>query len=96
MVADKADQNNVDEFSGRMDAVELKITEGVIVSTVTGSQQYQNDLAAAASSGGGAKLIIDTQIASTAAGRALPGFPSSGTVSRSPIGFPLPAAAVQP
>lgn len=45
MVAEKADQSEVDALGERMDAAELKITPDAIVSTVTGSQQYQEDLA---------------------------------------------------
>ena len=45
MVAEKADQSEVDALGERMDAAELKITPDAIVSTVTGSQQYQDDLA---------------------------------------------------
>ena len=45
MVTEKADQSEVDALGERMDAAELKITPDAIVSTVTGSQQYQEDLA---------------------------------------------------
>ena len=66
MVAEKADQSEVDALGERMDAAELKITPDAIVSTVTGSQQYQDDLASVSVSGSGIEMIVGTQTASTA------------------------------
>lgn len=66
MVAEKADQSDVDALGERMDAAELKITPDAIVSTVTGSQQYQDDLASVSVSGSGIEMIVGTQTASTA------------------------------
>ena len=66
MVAEKADQSEVDALGERMDAAELKITPDAIVSTVTGSQQYQEDLASISLSGSGVEMIVGTQTASTA------------------------------
>ena len=57
MVAEKADQSAVDALGERMDAAELKITPDAIVSTVTGSQQYQEDLASISVSGSGIEMI---------------------------------------
>lgn len=66
MVAEKADQSEVDALGERMDAAELKITPDAIVSTVTDSQQYKDDLASVSVSGSGTELIVGTQTASTA------------------------------
>ena len=66
MVAEKADQSEVDALGERIDAAELKITPDAIVSTVTGSQQYQDDLASVSVSGSGIEMIVGTQTASTA------------------------------
>ena len=66
MVSGKADQSAVDALGERMDAAELKITEDAIVSTVTGSQQYKDDLASISVSGGGPEFIVGTQTASGA------------------------------
>lgn len=66
MVSGKADQSAVDALGERMDAAELKITEDAIVSTVTGSQQYKDDLASISASGG-PELIVGTQTATSAA-----------------------------
>lgn len=66
MVAEKADQSEVDALGERMDAAELKITPDAIVSTVTGSQQYQDDLASVSVSGSGIEMIVGTQTTSTA------------------------------
>jgi len=67
MVSGKADQSAVDALGERMDAAELKITEDAIVSTVTGSQQYKDDLASVSVTGGGTEMIVGTQTANTAA-----------------------------
>ena len=68
MVAGKADQSDVDSLEDRVSAAELRITEDAIVSTVTGSSQYQEDIAAAmASSGGGTEMIVGTQTTTTGA-----------------------------
>ena len=67
MVSGKADQSAVDALGERMDAAELKITEDAIVSTVTGSQQYKDDLASISVSGGGPEFVVGTQTATTAA-----------------------------
>ena len=45
MVAGKADKEDMDALGERLDAAELKLTEDSIVSTVTGSAQYQQDKA---------------------------------------------------
>ncbi|MBP3647454.1 MAG: hypothetical protein J6K55_13640, partial [Clostridia bacterium] len=66
MVAEKADQSDVDALGERMDAAELKITPDAIVSTVTGSQQYQDDLASVSVSGSGVEMVVGTQTATTA------------------------------
>jgi len=67
MVSSKADQTAVDALGERMDAAELRITEDAIVSTVTGSQKYKDDLASISVSGGGPEFIAGTQTAATAA-----------------------------
>ena len=67
MVSGKADQSAVDALGERMDAAELKITEDAIVSTVTGSQKYQDDLASISVSGSGPEFIVGTQTATSAA-----------------------------
>ena len=45
MVADKADKDDMDALGERVSAAELKLTEDAIVSTVRGSEQYQQDQA---------------------------------------------------
>ena len=60
MVAGKADQEDVDALGERMEAAELKITPEAIVSTVTGSQQYKDDLAAISLTGFGPEFIVGT------------------------------------
>ena len=65
MVADKADKSDVDALDQRLSSAELKITEDAIVSTVTGSERYQDDLASIAVTGG-PEFIIGTQTATTA------------------------------
>lgn len=45
MVAGKADKTDVDALSERVSAAELKLTKDAIVSTVRGSEQYQQDQA---------------------------------------------------
>ena len=67
MVSGKADQSAVDALGERMDAAELKITPDAIVSTVTGSQQYKDDLASISVTGGGTEMIVGTQTSNTAA-----------------------------
>ena len=67
MVSGKADQSAVDALGERVDAAELKITEDAIVSTVTGSQQYKDDLASVSVSGSGTEVIVGTQTANTSA-----------------------------
>ena len=67
MVAGKANQDDVDALGERMDAAELKITKDAIVSTVTGSEKYQEDLAAAQASGSGPEFVVGTQTQTTAA-----------------------------
>ena len=67
MVSGKADQSAVDTLGERMDAAELKITPDAIVSTVTGSQQYKDDLASISVTGGGTEMIVGTQTSNTAA-----------------------------
>ena len=67
MVDGKADKDSVDALGQRMSAAELKITEDAIVQTVTGSQQYQEDIAAASSTGAGSVFVVGTQTTNTAA-----------------------------
>lgn len=67
MVSGKADQSAVDALGERMNAAELKITEDAIVSTVTGSQQYKDDLASISVTGGGPEFVVGTQTATTGA-----------------------------
>ena len=74
MVSGKADQSAVDSLDERMDAAELKITEDAIVSTVTGSQQYKDDLASISVTGGGPEFVVGTQTATTAAWKGNVGF----------------------
>ena len=45
MVAGKADKDDMDALDERVSAAELKLTEDAIVSTVRGSEQYQQDQA---------------------------------------------------
>ena len=45
MVAGKADKDDMDALGERVSAAELKLTEDAIVSTVRGSEQYQQDQA---------------------------------------------------
>ena len=66
MVSGKADQEDLDALGERVDAAELKLTEDAIVSTVTGSDQYREDLAAIAAAGG-AEFVVGTQTTYTAA-----------------------------
>ena len=74
MVAEKADQSDVDALGERMDAAELKITPDAIVSTVTGSQKYKDDLASVSVSGSGPEFIVGTQTATTGAWTGVAGF----------------------
>ena len=67
MVSGKADQSAVDALGERMDAAELKITKDAIVSTVTSSQQYKDDLASVSVTGGGTEMIVGTQTTTTGA-----------------------------
>ncbi|MBR6570009.1 MAG: hypothetical protein IKK75_06095, partial [Clostridia bacterium] len=67
MVESKADQDDLDALDERVSAAELKITEDAIVSTVTGSQQYKDDLASISVSGSGTEMIVGTQTATTGA-----------------------------
>lgn len=73
MVSGKADKTDVDALGERLSSAELKITEDAIVSTVTGSEQYQDDLASIAVTGG-PEFIIGTQTISTAAWTGEAGF----------------------
>ena len=68
MVSGKADQEDLDALGERVDAAELKLTEDAIVSTVTGSDQYEKQR-------GSKKCILsDTQMtsASSAAPKLMP------------------------
>lgn len=65
MVDGKANQEDVDALDERISAAELLITEDAIVSTVTGSQQYKDDLASISVTGGGVELVVGTQTTST-------------------------------
>jgi len=67
MVESKADKDELDALDERVSAAELKITEDAIVSTVTGSQQYKDDLASISVTGGGTEMIVGTQTTSTGA-----------------------------
>jgi len=73
MVSSKADQSAVDALDERVSAAELKITEDAIVSTVTNSAQYKEDLAAAHATGE-PEFIIGTQTATTSAWTGVAGF----------------------
>lgn len=65
-VSGKADKSDVAALDERMGAAEMKLTPGAIVSTVTGSQQYKDDLAAIFLMGSGPEFIVGTQMTSTA------------------------------
>ena len=71
MVASKADAEDVDALGQRLSAAELKITDSVIVSIVTGSeayqQQIQDDIDALRGTAGGVELVVGTQTAATPA-----------------------------
>ena len=66
MVSGKADKGDVTALDERMGAAEMKLTPEAIVSTVTGSQQYKDDLAAISLTGSGPEFIVGTQTATTA------------------------------
>ena len=67
MVSGKADKEDLDALNERVSAAELKLTEDAIVSTVTGSDQYKEDLAAIAVTGSGPEFVVGTQTSYTAA-----------------------------
>ena len=67
MVSGKADKEELDALNERVSAAELKLTEDAIVSTVTGSDQYKEDLAAIAATGSGPEFVVGTQTSYTAA-----------------------------
>ncbi len=67
MVSGKADKSDVTALDERMGAAELKITPEAIVSTVTDSQKYKDDLAAISLTASGPEFIVGTQTATTAA-----------------------------
>ena len=61
MVSGKADKEDLDALNERVSAAELKLTEDAIVSTVTGSDQYREDLAAITATGSGPEFVVGTQ-----------------------------------
>ena len=67
MVSGKADKEDLDALDERVGAAEMKLTEEAIVSTVTGSDQYREDLAAIAATGSGPEFVVGTQTSYTAA-----------------------------
>ena len=67
MVSGKADKEDLDALNERVSAAELKLTEDAIVSTVTGSDQYKEDLAAIAVTDSGPEFVVGTQTSYTAA-----------------------------
>ena len=67
MVSSKADKDDLDALNERVSAAEMKLTEDAIVSTVTGSDQYKEDLAAIAATGSGPEFVVGTQTSYTAA-----------------------------
>ena len=67
MVSGKADKEDLDALNERVSAAELKLTEDAIVSTVTGSDQYREDLAAITATGSGPEFVVGTQTSYTAA-----------------------------
>lgn len=66
MVSGKADKEELDALNERVGAAEMKLTEEAIVSTVTGSDQYKEDLAAIAATGSGPEFVVGTQTSYTA------------------------------
>ena len=90
MVSGKADQEDLDALGERVDAAELKLTEDAIVSTVTGSDQYREDLAAIAAAGG-AEFVVGTQTTYTAAWTGNAGFQELHDGQQ--IAYWLPAAS---
>ena len=67
MVSGKADKEDLDALDERVGAAEMKLTEEAIVSTVTGSDQYREDLAAIVATGSGPEFVVGTQTSYTAA-----------------------------
>ena len=67
MVSSKADKDDLDALNERVSAAEMKLTEDAIVSTVTGSDQYMEDLAAIAATDSGPEFVVGTQTSYTAA-----------------------------
>ena len=59
--------STMDDLEERVSEAELKITPNAIVSTVTGSEQYKEDLAAIAVTGSGPEFVVGTQTSYTAA-----------------------------
>ena len=74
MVSGKADKEELDALNERVGAAEMKLTEEAIVSTVTGSDQYREDLAAIAATGSGPEFVVGTQTSYTAAWTGNAGF----------------------
>ena len=74
MVSGKADKEELDALNERVGAAEMKLTEEAIVSTVTGSDQYKEDLAAIAATGSGPEFVVGTQTSYTAAWTGNAGF----------------------
>lgn len=84
MVAGKADKTDVDALGERVSAAELKLTKDAIVSTVRGSEQYQQDQADL--------LAQITQNDQIAVANAAPGNPRS---KRALAGYLCPAERTQ-
>ena len=80
----------VDGLEERVAEAELKITPEAIVSTVTGSDQYREDLAAIAAAGG-AEFVVGTQTTYTAAWTGNASFPELHDGQQ--IAYWLPAAS---
>ena len=80
----------VDGLEERVAEAELKITPEAIVSTVTGSDQYREDLAAIAAAGG-AEFVVGTQTTYTAAWTGNAGFQELHDGQQ--IAYWLPAAS---
>lgn len=62
-----ANDEEISTLTERVSSAELKLQSDAIVSTVTSSEKYQNDLEALRVSASGSELIIGTQTATTAA-----------------------------
>ena len=66
--------STVGDLEERVSEAELRITPNAIVSTVTGSEQYKEDLAAITVTGSGPEFVVGTQTSYTAAWTGNAGF----------------------